>query len=541
MLQTIQAQVSPDTLDKVSRLFNSSITDCLNELLQNARRAGATKVKIDLSERQLTIADDGIGIANLQTLLTLGASGWSPQTQQQEDPAGMGIFSLANRNVMIRSQNWEVHLSPEHFAGRAIASAVSQEIICGTQIQFTVTEDEAHSLEYQLRKVTMFYPLPVEWNGNDIFRQDFLDEAIYVEVWQGLRIGVSQRYRYNNDAINFYGLTLQTKLPSLECNNTTFAVRVDVVDCPHLKLVLPARKEIVQDAFWLRLKTEIQRVLYCYIATLPHHNLSFLQWQRANSLGVELPVAKAELHQFIPAIANGCNQEQGEVVAVSNRSVLIDVEGLSYGTQQVFWRTFQQMQLNHELVAENVSYVGYTWYDELPRLSNVRFVIEQAGQSLSIEQWQALAHGYEQGCERVEQIWMLADRTGGSQSKMRSVCDVLLVDDPEDHWGEMEDLLIVLNQSASIEVEELAELLEAACFCLSEDSDADSSYTQQEDFRERAYERSAYILLTEQDALRTRIEMIANRHLKWVVPSNQRLEIRLLSRTESEAWVTVNL
>jgi glucose-6-phosphate-specific signal transduction histidine kinase len=110
-MTTIQAQVSQATLSKVSRLFNSSLTDCLNELLQNARRANATAVKITLSDdHQLTIEDDGTGITQPQTLLTLGESDWSEETKQQEDPAGMGIFSLANRNVTVRSQDWQVHL-----------------------------------------------------------------------------------------------------------------------------------------------------------------------------------------------------------------------------------------------------------------------------------------------------------------------------------------------------------------------------------------------------------------------------------------------
>ena len=70
MTTTIQAQVSQATLSKVSRLFNASLTDCFNELLQNARRAGASVVIVTLTrDRQLVIADDGVGITNPQTLL----------------------------------------------------------------------------------------------------------------------------------------------------------------------------------------------------------------------------------------------------------------------------------------------------------------------------------------------------------------------------------------------------------------------------------------------------------------------------------------
>jgi hypothetical protein len=93
MTSTIQAQVSAMTLSKVSRLFNASLTDCLNELLQNARRAGASAIQItQSSNRQLTIADDGSGIANPQTLLTLGESDWSEATTTAGGPGGHGAI-----------------------------------------------------------------------------------------------------------------------------------------------------------------------------------------------------------------------------------------------------------------------------------------------------------------------------------------------------------------------------------------------------------------------------------------------------------------
>jgi glucose-6-phosphate-specific signal transduction histidine kinase len=92
MTTTIQAQVTPTTLSKVSRLFNASLTDCLNELLQNARRAQASTVTVTIdADRRLTVTDDGTGIAHPQTLLTFGKSDWSEVTQRQEDPAGMGV------------------------------------------------------------------------------------------------------------------------------------------------------------------------------------------------------------------------------------------------------------------------------------------------------------------------------------------------------------------------------------------------------------------------------------------------------------------
>jgi hypothetical protein len=541
MAQSIQAQVSPATLSKVSRLFNASLTDCLNELLQNARRAGASRVTIALSEEpRLTIADDGIGITDPQTLLTLGESDWTEETQQQESPAGMGFFSLANRNVTIRSHNWQVHLTPVHFAGGAIATVESCEPISGTQISFTVTESEVQSLDYRLRQVVKFYPLSVMWKGEAMPRQSFLDGAMYVEEWQGLRIGVGERRHWNDrETINFYGLTLHCGLPTLECDGCTLWVRVDVMDCPNLKLVLPARKELVQDGFWLSLKTEIQRVLYRYVATLPHHDLPFSQWQKARSLGVDLPMAQAMLSRFIPEVANRCDMELGALVAIGDRSVLMAVEGMTCGQQQVFWRSFQRGELDYEPLAVNSAYAGYPWYDELPRLGDVRFEIEQDGNVLSLEQWLEENGAVHQEDRRVEQIWAIARINGVNEQEMRLGCEVLLVDDPEEMWDDFEQSWIVLSQSAGLEVDELAELLEAAYFCLSEDSDSDSPYTQQEDFREMAYERSVRVLLTEQEALMARIKMAAERHLRWIVPSNQRLDVRLVAREGDEPRVTV--
>jgi hypothetical protein len=71
-------------------------------------------------------------------------------------------------------------------------------------------------------------------------------------------------------------------------------------------------------------------------------------------------------------------------------------------------------------------------------------------------------------------------------------------------------------------------------FAPSEDCDSDSVYTQQEDFREMAYERVAKALLTREAALRARMEMTAERHLRWMVPLNQKLEIRLVARGKDD-------
>jgi hypothetical protein len=551
MKTTIQAQVSPTTLSKVSRLFNASLTDCLNELLQNARRAQASKVTVTIdADRRLTVADDGIGIAHPQTLLTLGQSDWSEATQQQESPAGMGVFSLANRGVVIRSQDWKVDLTPAHFSGAAIAAVEPCEMMVGTRLSFPIEVQEAQFLENRMSHLAKFYPLPLLLNGKPLLRQDFLDDALHIEMWEGLRIGICHTYLWKGSStINFYGLVLEQRLPSLCCNGRTLFSHIDVVDCPQLKLVLPARKEVVQDQFWSTFVTEIQRALYRHVATLPHHNLSYGQWQRARSLGVELRMAQACLHEFTPAIANGYDFERGKPMLITDRSLLIEIDDLACSEQQIFWRAFQQAQLDYDPVASHQDYAGYPWYDGLLRLNDVRFEIEQDGTVRTFQQWyEAPALNAEStsvlggSTMTVNQVWAIARVTNGvQQSEIRFACDVLFVEDPDEYWDQVEQTPIVLSQSADLSVEDLATLLESAYFSPSEDSDADSVYTQQEDFREMAYERAVKALMTEQAALQTRITMAAERHLRWMVPFNQKMEIQLLPRKVDEPIVSVDL
>jgi hypothetical protein len=61
---TFRVGLNTKILEKARNFFNASLTDILNELLQNARRAGATLVTITLNPTTmaLTVEDNGSGI-----------------------------------------------------------------------------------------------------------------------------------------------------------------------------------------------------------------------------------------------------------------------------------------------------------------------------------------------------------------------------------------------------------------------------------------------------------------------------------------------
>ena len=88
-------------------------------------------------------------------------------------------------------------------------------------------------------------------------RHDFLEGAIRIEHWNGLVLGVlkSRQPLYNEPDLNFHGLTVNVRLPHVQgLDGETWTVRAQVEDCPELELVLPARKEAVENDFLERLR-----------------------------------------------------------------------------------------------------------------------------------------------------------------------------------------------------------------------------------------------------------------------------------------------
>ena len=65
-------------LEHMRNLFSTSTT-VLAECLQNGRRAGASQIDFDydVASSTLTITDNGCGVADFRTLITVAESGWS--------------------------------------------------------------------------------------------------------------------------------------------------------------------------------------------------------------------------------------------------------------------------------------------------------------------------------------------------------------------------------------------------------------------------------------------------------------------------------
>ena len=148
---TIQTTVGDSLLTRITRFFDGSVSACLIEAIQNARRAGATRIDISRIESDrgpvLRIRDDGCGIADPVKFLTLGDSGWDEKIARSEDPAGMGVFSLAGRHVTVRSHAaeldaaWQVTITPDAWESGMPLDLAPTAIDKGTEIEVDMAED----------------------------------------------------------------------------------------------------------------------------------------------------------------------------------------------------------------------------------------------------------------------------------------------------------------------------------------------------------------------------------------------------------------
>lgn len=532
----MEIEVSSKLIEKVSRLFNATIAEVLNELLQNSRRSKATCVHITTAgngQSWATLSDNGSGIFRDGVKFILGDSGWNGEVRH-EDPAGMGVFALASRGAVIESAGCQVQLNESHFCGKEDVVVESSEVFVGTKISFPVYKDEVRSIATAVEQCALYYPLPVWLNGKEFKRKSFLEGVLYREVWRGLEIGVSVD---KESYVNFKGIVIELQLakiwqkqrpPYFGYLQEFLSVRVNVASAPDLKLVLPARKEVVQNEFFKELQKECYRVIFRYVGTRASHMLPYKEWNTAKSLGVTLPEAVRYLALYKPETADFDRWSEGsddlEEESVGENALLFTAECTS-PEAQVLWRGFVASKLNYTVFEAERDYKGYKWYDALSIISNISIEVEVGGKIVSLGEAQELMKSLNK--KRVNAIWveMTITHRNSKSETVRFQTDVSF--DCEGYWGDPSAVDVFVSEDSKIEVSELAELLKDCYFETSEDGDADSPETQRADFAESAREKAASILLSSEEALKERIRLVAERTLRWLVPHDRKLELSI--------------
>ena len=524
---TIRARVHEDAITRVTRFFNATTVETLNELFQNARRAGATKVDVTIADGEVRVVDNGAGIADPSALLAFGRTGWDAETTRREDPAGMGVYSLARRpRVTIRSRPrpaggthlpaWQVHLTPEHFLGHEIAPVEvidGQSLAFGTEIVFE--DDKANS--GNVNSAARYFPLPVTCGGRDVDRSSFLYGAVHVEEWRGIRLGVhARRYppgRYPE--LNFHGILVEdVRLPVIDSMTSHWHVNADVIDCAELELVLPARKSIVETPFVDELRNACRETIYrAMLAADPAIDVPAKVHADALAHGVELPIARAELRPWRPAFSNeySVKRETPNRTALPDEPIVIEAD-MPPCDQQALWRAARRAGVSHRLCAEEGRYRGYPWYDGLAKATKLTTTAALDGEEVHLEE-QRLEHD-PPDTGRPEGITFTLETVerDGAAARVHIPGDVAF---PDDDIGWAEDLSVLVTAGSTITPGELADLMYDAFFTPSDHPEADSYETQVDDYRQAAFAKALEVLASAEEAMLSNLRTAVAR---WVAP-----------------------
>jgi hypothetical protein len=394
---TIHARIGQGILQKADRLFRNDDRGTFVELLQNSRRADATRVDVRIEavsaiQCVVEIQDDGTGIPDFERLLTLGESGWNEDLKATEDPAGMGFYSLCLSGVEVYSGYQYAKISPEAFVGKEDAVVeVRESYVGGTRLRFSRSSSK-ESLAAALRSAALFYPVDVHLNGELLPRHDFLEGAIHREVIDGIEVGFATAFTRDwtwfgdEQNWNFYGARIREAFPGLsgvlseDGHSTTLDARFNVLETGRIKLQLPDRRNIIQNDFLQGFLKKARAAGFRCIQKQPRHALSFRDWKEAKELGVDLPEAVCLLKTWQALSADIDSYRmfgEDEECIVSDLSRVMLVDDLVTNVHTLQGALHSSATLDYVLYREAPGFEGYSWYQNLPVLIDVEVTIHE--------------------------------------------------------------------------------------------------------------------------------------------------------------------
>jgi len=299
-MKTIRASVNARLLSKASRLFTGSVEGRVIEILQNARRAGATEVHITNKEGTVTVRDNGRGIEDFSRLLDLGGSGWEDTLEASEDPAGVGVFCLAPREVTIRSNGKVVTIKEDGWTGEPVSVLDDPARRCGTLLEFD--DEEWNSSAVDLNAV--FAGIKVVVDGRECPSVPFTSDGAthYRDLGCRIEVCTSQdlspwhhtsfrtRWYGHNALINFHGQVVSCDVHPISEHGLRYLI--DMTGEPTgIRLMLPARTQMLENEAFAKLKGVLEIEAFRFVQRRGHHRLPYKEFTRAEQLGINLPEA----------------------------------------------------------------------------------------------------------------------------------------------------------------------------------------------------------------------------------------------------------
>lgn len=183
MKTTVCIDVNKKNLVKSLKFSFTNRTTVLGELMQNARRAGSTRVMFDFDPEHsaLVVTDNGCGIGSAEDLLTVAESGWDAETKVNEHPFGMGFLSAlySCRHFQVTSKFGQLEANADNaLALDGLQLDTSIDWGGMTTIRLSGFDTEEKDLKATLSRLAMGFPIEV-WLNGDLLPNPVAMELVY--------------------------------------------------------------------------------------------------------------------------------------------------------------------------------------------------------------------------------------------------------------------------------------------------------------------------------------------------------------------------
>ncbi|CAB3754555.1 ATP-binding protein [Paraburkholderia humisilvae] len=229
MTSNVRVAVNQENLVKNLKFAFSNFSSFIAELMQNSRRAGATKVELTLEGKTLTVVDDGHGIADFQKLFTIAESGWDNKTRSLESPFGIGFTSalFACSHLRVESCGQLLDAPTRALLDMHDMTVVSGTVTTGTKLTLAdLTFDETR-IKSALEVIARGYEIPVIFNGDVLPRPEAIDSGEFVRTPIGaVRVPDVAGFG-SNSSIAVYLQGIQVSGPTFYGRNPVAIVHLD--------------------------------------------------------------------------------------------------------------------------------------------------------------------------------------------------------------------------------------------------------------------------------------------------------------------------
>ena len=252
--------VNEERLFSLLPYFFENPDTVLIEIAQNAKRSGAMKLDINLDRktRVLSAGDNGMGLDHPSSLFVLAESDWTDKVEEEQMPAGWGLFFLYSiaEKVRFTSAFGSVDVDCERYLNNAsyrenILVGVCQEDSCdGFLLEAVLKPGVAEKIESGVAKLSFFEmetsfnngivlgkPIDKSIMGDTIVRTEYEGNEVWINP---LRCADIKR-RTREIFVVWYGI------PIYDYQTFVHAAAIRVTSGSPLTPVLPYRNAVKSD------------------------------------------------------------------------------------------------------------------------------------------------------------------------------------------------------------------------------------------------------------------------------------------------------